>query len=90
MVTYMDTEALVRLSPVIVRGQVESIVSRSDAAHTEIHTDVTIRVLESLKGGAGRDRIVLQLLGGTVDGYQSFVFGSPGFTKGGDPGDGDS
>jgi len=82
MVTYMDTEALVRLSSVIVRGQVESIVSRSDAAHTEIHTDVTIRVLESLKGGAGRDRIVLQLLGGTVDGYQSFVFGSPGFTKG--------
>ena len=82
MVTYMDTEALVRLSPVIVRGQVESIVSRSDAAHTEIHTDVTIRLLESLKGGAGRDRIVLQLPGGSVDGYQSFVFGSPGFRKG--------
>ena len=61
MVTYMDMEALVRLSPLIVRGQVESIVSRSDAAHTQIHTDVTIRLVESLKGGAGRDRIVLQL-----------------------------
>jgi hypothetical protein len=82
MVTYMDTEGLVRLSPVIVRGQVESIVSRSDAAHAEIHTDVTIRVLESLKGGGGRDRIVLQLPGGSVDGHQSFVFGSPGFAKG--------
>jgi hypothetical protein len=82
MVTYMDTEALVRLSPVIVRGQVESIVSRSDAAHIQIHTDVTIRVLESLKGLAGLDRIVLQLPGGSIDGYQSFVFGSPGFGKG--------
>jgi hypothetical protein len=82
MVTYMDTEVLARLSPVIVRGTVESIVSRSDAAHTEIHTDVTIRISESLKGGGGRDRIVLQLPGGSVDGHQSFVFGSPGFRKG--------
>jgi len=82
MVTYMDTEALVRLSPVIVRGTVESIVSRSDAAHAQIQTDVTIRVSESLKGAGGRDRIVLQLPGGSVDGHQSFVFGSPGFRKG--------
>lgn len=82
IVTYMDTETLVRLSPVIVRGQVESIISLSDAAHAEIHTDVTIRVMESLKGGGGRDRIVLQLPGGSVDGHQSFVFGSPGFAKG--------
>ncbi len=82
IVTYMDTDALVRVSSIIVRGQVESIVSRSDAAYAQIHTDVTIRVLESLKGGAGRDRIVLQLPGGSVDGHQSFVFGSPGFARG--------
>lgn len=82
VVTYMDTETLVRLSPVIVRGEVEAIVSRSDAAHTQIHTDVTIRVHESLKGAAGRSRVTLRLLGGSVDGYQSFVYGSPGFHKG--------
>jgi hypothetical protein len=82
MVTYLDTEGLVRLSPVIVRGEVDSIVSRSDAGHAEIHTDVTIRVLESLRGAAGRDRIVLQLPGGSVDGYRSFVLGSPRFSTG--------
>jgi hypothetical protein len=82
VVTYMDTETLVRLSPVIVRGEVESIVSRSDAAYTQFHTDVTVRVHEWLKGAAGRDRVTVRLIGGSVDGHQSFAHGSPGFRKG--------
>ena len=82
LVTYMDTEALVRLSPVIVRGEVESIVSRSDAAYTNITTEVGVRVLESLRGNTGAWRVQFRLLGGSIDGHQSFVFGSPAFTKG--------
>lgn len=82
VVTYMDIETLVRLSPVIVRGEVEAIVSRSDAAHTQIHTDVTIRVEEWLKGGAGHDRVTLQLPGGIVGSYGSVVPGTPAFGKG--------
>ena len=82
LVTYMDTEALVRLSPVIVRGEVESIVSRSDAAYTNVTTEVGVRVLESLRGNAGASRVQFRLLGGSIDGHQSFVFGSPAFTKG--------
>jgi hypothetical protein len=81
-VTYMDTEALVRLSSVIVRGEVESIVSRPDASPTRVHTDVTIRVAESLKGAAGQERITLKLLGGSVDGYEGVVSGAPVFGKG--------
>ncbi|PYQ46453.1 MAG: hypothetical protein DMF77_00785, partial [Acidobacteria bacterium] len=79
LVTYMDTETLVRLSPVIVRGEVDSIVSRSDAAYTNITTDVGVRVLESLRGNAGAWRVQFRLLGGSINGHQSFVFGSPAF-----------
>src|SRR5207244_11739690 len=82
LVTYMDTETLVRLSPVIVRGEVDSIVSRSDAAYTNITTDVGVRVLESLRGNAGAWRVQFRLLGGSINGHQSFVFGSPAFAKG--------
>lgn len=82
LVTEMDTATLVRLSPVIVRGEVESIVSRSDAAYADIHTDVTVRVVESLRGAAGQPRVEVKLLGGSIDGHQSFVFGVPQFRQG--------
>ena len=48
-VTSMDTESLVRLSAVIVRGEVESASVALDK-RGEILTWVTIRVDESLKG----------------------------------------
>jgi hypothetical protein len=82
LVTYMDTEMLVRSSPVIVRGEVDSIVSRSDAAYANITTDVGVRVVETLRGNAGALRVQFRLLGGSIDGHQSFVYGSPAFTKG--------
>ena len=68
-VTYMDTETLVRLSAVIVRGEVDSIVSVTDSAYTRIHTLVSLRIGERLKGASGRDRITLKLLGGSPQDY---------------------
>lgn len=82
VVTYMDTEALVRSSPVIVRGEVAAIVSRSDPDYAEIRTDVTIHVQESFRGAAAGALMNVRLLGGRVNGRESFVFGSPEFRRG--------
>lgn len=82
VVTHMDLETLVQLSPVIVRGEVESIVSGTDSAYSRIHTYVTIRVDESLKGAEGSERVTLRLLGGSVGEQASVVFGMPSFRRG--------
>ncbi len=82
MVTSMDLETLVRLSSVIVRGEVESIRFGADSAVTQIHTFVTIRIDEAFKGASGLDRITLKQLGGTVGAYTSVVFGMPEFQTG--------
>jgi hypothetical protein len=79
-VTYMDTETLVRLSPVIVRGSVESAVSRLDAGRIE--TEVFVRVHERLRGAAGLERIGVRVPGGAVGGIRSIVYGVPAFEKG--------
>jgi len=81
LVTRMDTEALVRSSDVIVRGEVESVgVALDDRG--AIHTWVTVRVEESLKGAEGRSRIALRLPGGAWRDRVSRVFGVPAFQRG--------
>ncbi|MGH7265988.1 MAG: hypothetical protein ACREMB_14260 [Candidatus Rokuibacteriota bacterium] len=80
VVTHMDLEALVRASSVIVRGDVESVESRLQ--NGRIHTEVTIRVDEGLKGAAGGGRVVLRQLGGSVGGYSKVVAGAPTFQTG--------
>jgi hypothetical protein len=80
-VTRMDTEALVRSSDVIVRGEVESVGVAPDDRGA-IQTWVTLRVEESLKGVEGRTRIALRLPGGVWRDRVSRVFGVPVFERG--------
>jgi hypothetical protein len=81
VVTRMDEETLVRLSSVVVRGEVESMASVEDA-RSAIDTWVSIRIEESLKGADGRDRIAVSVPGGTVGERTSVVFGAPRFRVG--------
>lgn len=79
-VVQLDTRALTLGSSDIVIGEVESIASRWNEAHTKILTDVTVRVSTSIKGAG--DRIVLTQLGGTIGNLHTTVPGSPSFARG--------
>ena len=81
LVTRMDVEALARSSTVIARGEVESVGVTSDERGA-IHTWVTLRVEEGLKGVAGRSRVALRLPGGVWRDRVSQVFGVPSFVTG--------
>jgi hypothetical protein len=81
LVTRLDTEALVRSSAVVVRGEVESVAVGLDE-RGEIHTWVTVRVEEALKGAEGRTRVALRLPGGTWRDRVTQIFGVPRFARG--------
>jgi hypothetical protein len=81
LVTRLDTEALVRSSAVIVLGEVESVAVVLDEREA-IHTWVTVRVEEALKGAEGRTRIALRLPGGAWRDRVTRVFGVPEFARG--------
>lgn len=78
---HLDTRALVLGSDEIVVGEVESVQARWNAARTKILTDVSVRVRQALKGGAG-DRLVLTQLGGEVGAVRYTVPGCPVFAPG--------
>jgi hypothetical protein len=80
VVTQMDLETLVRQSAVIVRGEVESVVSRTDG--TTINTYVTVRIDLGLKGAQGLARVTLKELGGQAGGQTLAVPGVPDFQLG--------
>jgi hypothetical protein len=80
-VMHLDTQALVHGSDDIVVGQIENVQPRWNTTHTKIFTDVSVRVTQALKGGAG-DLITLTQLGGEVDGVRYNVPGCPAFTRG--------
>lgn len=81
LVTSMDTDALVELSTVIVRGEVTSVVTGPDEDGA-LYTWVSVRVEESLRGGTGRESITLRMPGGHWQGRVSRVLGSPDFRVG--------
>jgi len=64
---------------VIVVARVESKHSAWDEEGREIHTYITLRVLEKIKGEVPGDRIVLRQLGGIVGNIESHVSGMPQF-----------
>jgi hypothetical protein len=80
VVTRMDVEDLTRLSAVVAVGTVESVVS-ARGGRGVIHTDVTVRVEETLKG-ARAPRVVLRQPGGRVGADQMVAFGMPEFAAG--------
>lgn len=78
----MDLPTLVRLSVVVVRGEVEAIATAPDERDRWIETWVTLRIEEGLKGAADGDRLTLRLPGGAWGERRSLVFGVPGFEVG--------
>jgi hypothetical protein len=78
---HLDTQALVLGSDDIVVGQVETIQPHWNATRTKIFTDVSVRITQALKGGAG-ERLTLTQLGGEVDGVRYTVPGCPAFVAG--------
>jgi hypothetical protein len=76
----MDPETLVRASAVVVRGEVESVAVAPD--EQGVHTWVTLRVEESLKGADGLGRVALRLPGGAWRDRVERVFGVPEFARG--------
>jgi hypothetical protein len=80
-VRQLDTRELTLDSHDIVVGEVQSVRSYWNAAHTRIFTDVTVHVTRSLKGSAG-SMLTLTELGGEVDGARLDVPGCPTFRPG--------
>lgn len=77
----MDTRALVSRSNDIVIGEVLAVRSRWNEDRSRIVTDVTLRVDQTLKGGASGE-LTLTQIGGEVDGLRYTVEGAPRFSAG--------
>jgi hypothetical protein len=83
MVVPLDLGALVDKSERIVIARVESQASRFTADHGAIYTDVTMVVLQPVKGGAhAGERLTVRREGGVVDGLGMRVSGAPRFAEG--------
>jgi len=77
----MTLDDLALGSAAIVMVRVENETARWDANHREIHTYITLRVLQPLKGGNDRTTITLRQLGGQVGTIASIVPGMPSFRR---------
>lgn len=73
-------DQLVRRSAMIVEARVTALRSEWDAAHTRIHTQVTLAVSRVLKGAAPSTLTFTQL-GGTVGATTLAVLGQPSFAR---------
>src|SRR6185503_1527019 len=65
-----------------VMARVDDAYSSWDAAHKEIYTFFTLRVIQPVKGNKGETTITLRQIGGTVGNIASIVPGMPSFKKG--------
>lgn len=77
----MTETELVAESSAVVRGDVVSVDSFWNAAHTMIVTEVVIEVEKTVVGEAPRF-VTLRTAGGTVDGYTIDAHGFPKFEAG--------
>ena len=78
----LSLQDLTKKSSSIVMARVDDTVSSWDAAHKEIYTYTTLRVLQPVKGSKGATTITLRQIGGTVGNIASVVPGMPNFRKG--------
>jgi len=78
----LGVEELTNLSSNIIIGGVTNISSYWSFGHSTIHTDVTIELMTVLEGKIADNSIILELLGGTVDGITTAVVGGPSFRVG--------
>lgn len=73
---------LVLSSDAIITGKVLSIESRWNASKTNIYTDITIALNQTIKGDLGANTIVVEQLGGKIGDKQIWFTGSPEFSVG--------
>ncbi len=75
----LPLEALVERSETVAHGDCVAVRTEWDAGRTRIYTRVSIAPREVLKGGAGADRALLELVlpGGELDGMAYVVHGMP-------------
>ncbi|MBL8197218.1 MAG: hypothetical protein JNM06_25735 [Blastocatellia bacterium] len=73
---------LVLSSDAIITGKVLSIESRWDASKTNIYTDITIALNQTIKGDLGSNTIVIEQVGGKIGDKQVWLTGSPEFSVG--------
>ena len=78
----LTLQDLTKKSAGIVMARVEDASSSWDAAHREIYSFYTLRVLEPVKGMKGQTIVTLRQAGGTVDNTASVVPGMPSFRRG--------
>lgn len=72
-------DQLTRRASVIVEGQVTAVNSTWNAAGTQIHTTVTMRVDTFHKGNLRQNQMQIRMLGGIVGNTTMVVLGQPTF-----------
>ncbi len=73
---------LVLSSDAIITGKVLSIESRWNASKTNIYTDITIALNQTIKGDLGSNTIVIEQVGGKIGDKEVWLTGSPEFSVG--------
>lgn len=78
----LDFETLAGMSEYIFEGEVLSAEARWNASKSRIHTYVTFRIDDVVKGPQGRQQLELRFAGGTIDDqhltYQGMVYPKAG------------
>ncbi len=83
MMQFLEVEELARNSTDVFQGQIVSIQTDWNAAHTRIYTGVNIRINETFKGSTRQgETIRVVQLGGEKDGFKTDYAGRPEFTVG--------
>ena len=77
----VDIPTLNRMSESVIHARVVDVESAWNAEGSMIFTHVTLQVIGRLRG-AGEDRIVVRVPGGTVGDFTSEMEGAPQFQRG--------
>lgn len=75
-----DVHSLTRKSAAVVHARVIDMESSWNESRTSIFTNVTLAVLGTLYGEAGSS-VVVQVPGGSLDGYRIVMDGAPTFRR---------
>lgn len=80
-VLYLNEDRLINNAYDIIEGQVIDVIPQWDDDHRIIYSYVTVRVDTAFKGMIQESEIILQEIGGRLDGYFTYVQNAPVFVK---------